>query len=549
MSASQPGWFNFSALTDLGDLGDGMRLYTYAPNTTTHKVVWTDAAASVSHTYTDDGAGGNYLALNARGELPAPLFLTTGGYDLTLKTTAGATVWTRRAVGMDDSAATLDTALRAALASKASAAVGAGLAGFDPTLNYAAGTIGATFIEWNPKDFPWFAKFDGTTDDTAALQACWTAIRAAGGGTMVLPRGVTCITSLVLDYASSVTVNVRGAGQHATYLKKIGATTTPVLDIKSNTGVLDVYSKFSGFQVLGANACVGIRLTTIASLVFDHVEVRVCGVALDCVGALVNTFNNVSLLSNATGVKLRKSGAIYCNSLVFRDCSVRSNSALGFDIGDAMDLLVIGGHVESNGTSANVATGAVHILATIDDEVGLTNISFKNVHFEGNIGSNFVADAAAGLVLTLENVSILSSEGGRALNVGAIANVTLNNLIAASPGDVVTLAAAASIIHGGNIATITDTSSYRIRENVTTSGGITKFGYSACGSATLVAGVKAVAYPLLKTGEQIFVTSQADGGSPGWLRVSNQVADTGFTVSSSNAADTSTFGWFAVMPV
>lgn len=95
--ASQAGQFNVQEFTDLGDPLIGGRLYTYAYGTTTQKTAFTDPAGAVPHTYTSDGMGGQYIALNARGELPAPLYLDSGPYDLALKTAAGATIWTRRA--------------------------------------------------------------------------------------------------------------------------------------------------------------------------------------------------------------------------------------------------------------------------------------------------------------------------------------------------------------------------------------------------------------------------------------------------------------------
>lgn len=135
MSASLSGVFNLQSFTDLGALMAGGRLYTYAPSTTTLKTAYTDAAGSVAHTYTADGLGGQYIALNSRGELPAPLFLTSGGYDITLKTSAGVTVWTRRAIGGADASASV-------LASLASTANGAGasLVGVYDVGNYFTGT-------------------------------------------------------------------------------------------------------------------------------------------------------------------------------------------------------------------------------------------------------------------------------------------------------------------------------------------------------------------------------------------------------------------------
>lgn len=111
MSASLSGVWNSQDLTSLGALAAGYRLYTYTSGTTTFKTAYTDAAGLVPHTYTSDGLGGQYIALDARGELPAPLFLTAGAYDIALKTAAGATIWTRYARGGEDAAVTFASSL------------------------------------------------------------------------------------------------------------------------------------------------------------------------------------------------------------------------------------------------------------------------------------------------------------------------------------------------------------------------------------------------------------------------------------------------------
>lgn len=139
MTASLSGVFNLQEFTDAGALLASGRLYTLAQGTTTLKVAYTDKAGTIAHTYTSDGVGGQYIGLNARGELPAPLYLAPGSYDIALKTATGATVWTRRADPTDDAL----TALRADLASHTDANKGAGLVGFDPTLSYPADTAGA----------------------------------------------------------------------------------------------------------------------------------------------------------------------------------------------------------------------------------------------------------------------------------------------------------------------------------------------------------------------------------------------------------------------
>lgn len=63
------------------------------------------------------------------------------------------------------------------------------------------------------------------------------------------------------------------------------------------------------------------------------------------------------------------------------------------------------------------------------------------------------------------------------------------------------------------------------------------------GTAVLVGGAKTVANTSVTANSRIFLTSNADGGTPGWLRVSARVAGTSFTITSSNALDTSTVAY------
>ncbi|PIG30127.1 hypothetical protein CLU93_4462 [Janthinobacterium sp. 35] len=111
MSASQPALFNVQEFTDAGITLVGGRLYTYDYGTTTQKVAYTDPEGTIPQTYTADGMGGQYIGLNARGELPTPLYLAAGAYDISLKRADGSTVWTRRAEPTADAAAAITTSL------------------------------------------------------------------------------------------------------------------------------------------------------------------------------------------------------------------------------------------------------------------------------------------------------------------------------------------------------------------------------------------------------------------------------------------------------
>ena len=63
------------------------------------------------------------------------------------------------------------------------------------------------------------------------------------------------------------------------------------------------------------------------------------------------------------------------------------------------------------------------------------------------------------------------------------------------------------------------------------------------GVATLAAGTVTVANTSVTSTSRILLTSQADGGTPGWLRVSARTAGTSFTITSSSATDTSTVAY------
>ena len=63
------------------------------------------------------------------------------------------------------------------------------------------------------------------------------------------------------------------------------------------------------------------------------------------------------------------------------------------------------------------------------------------------------------------------------------------------------------------------------------------------GVAILAAGSVVVANTSVTATSRILLTSNADGGTPGWLRVSARAAGTSFTITSSSGTDTSTVAY------
>ena len=63
------------------------------------------------------------------------------------------------------------------------------------------------------------------------------------------------------------------------------------------------------------------------------------------------------------------------------------------------------------------------------------------------------------------------------------------------------------------------------------------------GTAVLAAGSATVANTSVTANSRIFLTSNADGGTPGFVRVSARTAGTSFTITSNSSTDTSTIAY------
>jgi len=237
MTASLSGVFSLQEFTDASVAGLGMRLYTYTAGTTTFKTAYTDSAGLVPHTYTNDGLGGQYIALNARGELPAPLYLTTGSYDICLKRSDGSTVWTRKADPIGD--------LSVAIANQTDPSQGAGQIGLYDSLAPSFLKVTSDLLQLNEVSILRFidrAKWSGIAAGTNAddLSSNWnTAMAAASakGLHLFVPPGLHNANNIAVlsDYTQirgvkGATLKSTVAGHHI--LEAVGRTGVKLEGIK-----------------------------------------------------------------------------------------------------------------------------------------------------------------------------------------------------------------------------------------------------------------------------------------------------------------------------
>jgi hypothetical protein len=95
-----------------------------------------------------------------------------------------------------------------------------------------------------------------------------------------------------------------------------------------------------------------------------------------------------------------------------------------------------------------------------------------------------------------------------------------------------------TLFGGGSLDLLTAGAGLKIREGVN----------AKMGTATLAAGTVVVNTTAVAANSRVFLCSNADGGTPGFVRVSARSAGTSFTITSSSGTDTSTVAWIIFDP-
>lgn len=314
---------------------------------------------------------------------------------------------------------------------------------------------------------------DGVADDTAEIQAAIDAAFSAGGGTVHIPTGTYLVSSIVKNWTGAVTVNIRGAGKRATKLLKKTGTTTPVLDFSSGVGILETYSEIADLWVQGiGDTDAGLRVTDWGRWTIKNVQIDTCNKGIHARGALVFDVYDCTLQANTFGYYCEKStNNIYSNLVQFFGGQISANSTCGMFIQQASGVHLYGTDLSANGVAGNPSTGAIFVDANVDDETGFASMSLNAVWMEANNGCALRVFNAAGLMLTLNDVTLAGNENVVAVgvvNIGTIFSSHITNLVAGSAGDTVNIAASRSTVVGGTIGVLNDSSTRYRHINVST---------------------------------------------------------------------------------
>jgi len=202
-------------------------LYSYSAGTTTPVATYTSASGLI--------ANANPIVLDASGRIPFEIWLTAGAnYKFVLKDSTGVQIGSYDDIpGVNDQSAV--TAQIAALAASYAAPTGSNLIGYLATGSGAVASTVQTKLreQISVKDFG--AKGDGTTDDTAAIQA---AVAASSGKALYFPAGTYIVSDIITLVANSVVYGDQGI---TTLKLKAKVYTAANVSIFVLTGISNVY--------------------------------------------------------------------------------------------------------------------------------------------------------------------------------------------------------------------------------------------------------------------------------------------------------------------
>lgn len=290
----------------------GGKLYTYEAGTTTPLATYTDQSGSTPNA--------NPVILDASGS--ADVWLSSAAYKFKLEDSSGVIQWTVDDIQPDRGA----TILRSDLSDTSDAAKGDALICVkQPFTGGVARTQHAKNLETlTVTDFG--AVGNGSTDDTAAIQA---ALTAAAGKVLTIPQGTYKVTS-----GLSVPANTTIYGYGAT------------LSCTS--------SQFTALTFVNGGAVYGLTLVGPASATYDA-----NGTGIKCSGTnnapAAPTFVNAPTVRDCTIKNFGYHGVLltYTNGGSVERCSITGIGYTGVGTFSSNDLLVTGNYISTIGPGPN----------------------------------------------------------------------------------------------------------------------------------------------------------------------------------------------------
>ena len=370
----------------------GGLLYTYAAGTTTAAATFTSSTGLSAHS--------NPIVLDAAGRVPEEVWLTINTlYKFVLEDSNNVLI------GSWDNIPGISNAntLAAELANQSDIALGDALIGFKQTfaLGIMPGAVGKTLNNKmqdlvSVKDFG--AKGDGTTDDTASIQAAIN-LACTYGGNVYLPSGTYKISAALVFTMNSVVIDpikrpsMSGDGMAATTI--IQSANANGIEVVGHDPQPAGYCLFQDFSLYGYQKNkLGFALKDIAFVTMNNIYLANWSTGLYGVNVLSSTFNDLVIRFNDGGFYFEPNAAFGFvsepNAIIMSNCVVGNNDSYGGKVIGAGTFNYTGGSIEANGFGTDLSS-AKWGLAIVDAGGKLAQqaacaFNISGVYFEANGG-------------------------------------------------------------------------------------------------------------------------------------------------------------------
>jgi hypothetical protein len=263
--------------------------------------------------------------------------------------------------------------------------------------------------------FPNFgAKCDGTTNDAAALNAASVALNSAGGGTIIIPSGVTCVIGSNVTVAATVALQFQTGGKlsvsNAVTLTPNGpilASPTPIFTlVGSGVVVLTTnYKTPTTYPQWWGAACDGSTddSTALQSAITASKSVTItanttCNYATGLTlhdDLLISGGGSTSILQDTgVGIGLSASGNV---NITIRDVAVSSSTdASGITISNSTAITV--DNVYMDGSQSGHSTAGINIVGTGPANSAVIRVQNSRIQRSAGDGINISGNGAAAIV-------------------------------------------------------------------------------------------------------------------------------------------------------
>jgi len=377
---------------DNGTPLSGGLLYSYLAGTTTAAATFTSSTGLSAHS--------NPIVLDAGGRVPEEIWLTANTiYKFVLEDANNVLIGSWDNIpGISDA-----DALAANLANTSNIALGDALVGFKQTnaSGVLPGAVGKTLNNKlqdlvSVKDFG--ATGNGTTDDTAAIQAAIN-LACTNGGNVYLPSGTYKISAALVFSMNSGVVDpfkrpsMSGDGMAATTIYQ--TTNANGIEVIGYDPIPAGYCLFQDFTLYGYQKNkLGFALKDIAFVTINNVYLAGWSTGLYGVNVLSSTFNDLVIRFNDGGFYFEPNAAFGFvsepNAITMSNCTVGNNDSYGGKVIGAGTFNYIGGSIEANGFGTDLSS-AKWGLAIVDAGGKLAQqaacaFNISGVYFEANGG-------------------------------------------------------------------------------------------------------------------------------------------------------------------